>query len=60
LDPLNTRDIIEVLKKINELGTTVLLATHNKGVVDALRKRVITIEKGKIIRDDKSEGRYIL
>lgn len=60
LDPLNTREIIEVLKKINEIGTTVLLATHNKGVVDALGKRVITIEKGKIIRDDKSEGRYIL
>ncbi len=60
LDPLNSREIIEVLKKINEIGTTVLLATHNKGVVDALGKRVITIEKGKIIRDDKDEGRYIL
>ncbi|MFH0803628.1 MAG: cell division ATP-binding protein FtsE [Candidatus Tagabacteria bacterium] len=60
LDPLNTREIIEILKKINEIGTTVLLATHNKGVVDALRKRVITIEKGKIIRDDKDGGRYIL
>jgi cell division transport system ATP-binding protein len=60
LDPLNTREIIEVLKKINEFGTTVLLATHNKDVVNALGKRVITIEKGKIIRDDKSEGRYII
>lgn len=60
LDPLNTRDIIEVLKKINEFGTTVLLATHNKDVVNSLGKRVITVEKGKIIRDDKREGRYII
>jgi len=59
LDPLNTREIMEVLKKINEIGTTVLLATHNKDVVNALGKRVITIEKGKIIRDDKG-GRYVL
>ncbi len=59
LDPLNTREIIEVLKKINEIGTTVLLATHNKDVVNALGKRVITIEKGKIIRDDEG-GRYVL
>lgn len=59
IDPLNTREIIEVLKKINEFGTTVLLATHNKDVVNALGKRVITIEKGKIIRDDEG-GRYII
>ena len=59
LDPLNSREIIEILKKINEIGTTVLLATHNKDVVNALGKRVITIEKGKIIRDDKG-GRYVL
>ena len=59
LDPLNTVEIIELLKKINELGTTVVLATHNKGVIDSLKKRVITIENGKIIRDDK-EGSYIL
>jgi len=59
IDPLNTREIIEVLKKINEFGTTVLMATHNKGVVNALGKRVITIEKGKIIRDDEG-GRYII
>ncbi len=59
LDPLNTHEIMEVLKKINEIGTTVLLATHNKDVVNALGKRVITLEKGKIIRDDKG-GRYVL
>ncbi len=60
LDPLNTREIAEILKKINEIGTTVLLATHNKDMVNALGKRVITIEKGKIIRDDKNGGRYTL
>ena len=59
LDPLNTHEIIEILKKINDLGTTVLLTTHNKGVIDALRRRVITMDKGRIVRDDK-EGRYVL
>lgn len=59
LDPLNTWEIVQILKKINELGTTVILATHNKGVIDSLGKRVITLEKGKIIRDDKT-GRYVL
>jgi len=59
LDPINTFDIVQILKKINDLGTTVLLTTHNKGVIDSLGKRVITMVDGKIVRDDK-EGRYIL
>ncbi|MEW5908118.1 MAG: cell division ATP-binding protein FtsE [Patescibacteria group bacterium] len=59
LDPLNSWEIIQILKKINELGTTVLMSTHNKGIIDSLSKRVITLEKGRITRDDK-EGRYIL
>jgi len=59
LDPTNTYEIIRILRKINELGTTVLLTTHNRGVVDAVGGRVITMEKGKVIRDDK-EGKYIL
>ncbi len=59
LDPGNTFEIVRILKKINELGTTVLLTTHNKGVVDTVGGRVITLEKGKIVRDDK-DGRYIL
>ncbi len=59
LDPVNTFEIIKIIQKINELGTTVLLTTHNKGVVDMVGGRVITMEKGKIIRDDKS-GKYIL
>lgn len=59
LDPINTHDIMQILQKINELGTTVILTTHNKGVVDSVGRRVITMEKGRIVRDDK-EGRYIL
>ncbi|OHA58222.1 MAG: cell division ATP-binding protein FtsE [Candidatus Vogelbacteria bacterium RIFOXYD1_FULL_44_32] len=59
LDPLSTHEIIEIFKKINDIGTTVILTTHNKGVIDKLGKRVITLEKGKIIRDDK-EGRYVI
>ncbi len=59
LDPINTYEIVQILKKINDLGTTVILTTHNKGVIDALNRRVITIEGGKVIRDDK-EGRYVL
>ncbi|MDE2188218.1 MAG: ATP-binding cassette domain-containing protein [Patescibacteria group bacterium] len=59
LDPENTYDIIKILQKVNELGTTVLLTTHNKGVVDAIGGRVITMEKGKLVRDDKKGG-YIL
>lgn len=59
LDPINTYEIVQILKKINDLGTTVILTTHNKGVIDALNKRVITIDQGKVVRDDK-EGRYVL
>ena len=59
LDPLNTFEIVQIFKKINDLGTTVLLTTHNKGVIDFLNKRVITLDAGKVIRDDK-HGKYIL
>jgi cell division transport system ATP-binding protein len=59
LDPINTYEIVQILKKINDLGTTVILTTHNKGVIDSLGKRVITLENGKVFRDDK-EGKYIL
>ena len=57
LDPVNAFEIIQILKKINDIGTTVLLTTHNKGVIDELGKRVITMENGKIIRDDQ-QGTY--
>ena len=59
LDPLNTYEVVQILKKINDLGTTVILTTHNKGVIDSLGKRVVTMENGKIVRDDK-EGRYVM
>jgi cell division transport system ATP-binding protein len=59
LDPLNTYEIVQILKKINDLGTTVVLTTHNKGVIDELGRRVITMEDGKIIRDDAT-GKYVL
>lgn len=59
LDPINTHDVVEILKKINDLGTTVLLTTHNKSVVDSVGRRVITLEQGRMVRDDK-EGKYIL
>lgn len=59
LDPINTYQVVEILKRINELGTTVILTSHNKGVIDSLGKRVITMDNGRIVRDDK-EGRYVL
>jgi len=59
LDPINTFEVVQIFKKINDLGTTVILTTHNRGVVDSIQKRVVTLEKGKIIRDDK-EGKYVL
>lgn len=59
LDPVNTYDIVQILKKINDLGTTIILTTHNKGVIDSLEKRVLTMEGGKIVRDDKS-GKYFI
>lgn len=59
LDPVNTYDIIQILRKINDMGTTVLLTTHNKGIIDSLKRRVITMENGRVIRDDK-HGKYIL
>jgi cell division transport system ATP-binding protein len=47
------------LKKINDIGTTVILATHNRGVIESVGKRVITMENGKIIRDSK-DGKYVI
>jgi len=52
LDPSNTYDIVQILKKINDLGTTIILTTHNKGIIDYLGRRVITLENGQVIQDD--------
>ena len=57
LDPINTSEVVNLLKKINDLGTTVILTTHNRSVVDQIKKRVITLENGRIVRDDK-EGKF--
>lgn len=57
LDPAATYEVVQILKKINELGTTVVLTTHSKGVVDSLKKRVVTLEDGKIIGDEQ-HGSY--
>ncbi len=57
LDTINTHEIIELLKKINEFGTTIVLVTHNREVVNALRKRVITLDGGTVV-SDQEEGHY--
>jgi len=59
LDPVATWEIIELLFKINNQGTIVLLATHDKEVVDALERRVITMRAGKVV-SDQEKGKYIL
>ena len=59
LDPLNTWDIIRLLMKINELGTTIILATHDREIINTINKRVVSIDKGKVVRDEEG-GRYIL
>jgi len=57
IDPDSTDEVVEILEKINSLGTTVIMATHDERVVNKLNKRVIRIEKGKII-SDKEGGKY--
>ena len=59
LDALNSWDIVQLLMKINRLGTTVLLATHNDEIVNAIKKRVVTLNKGKVAADQKG-GTYKL
>jgi cell division transport system ATP-binding protein len=53
LDALNTLEVLKILKKINEMGTTIILATHNKEVVNFLKKRVIYLEEGRIVGERK-------
>ena len=52
LDPLISWEIIQLLQRINELGVTILMATHNAEVVTALRKRVVALEEGRVTRDE--------
>ncbi len=60
LDMVNGYDVIKLLTKINEFGTTVILATHDTHIVNTIGKRVITLEKGKLARDQRGAGRYII
>lgn len=59
LDAINAQEILDLLKKINEFGTTVVLMTHDRDLVNSLNKRVVVMEKGEIIRDQES-GKYTL
>ena len=59
LDPIATYEIVDILRKINDLGTTVIMTTHNKGVIDEIGRRVLTMDEGQIVRDDNS-GKYVL
>lgn len=58
LDPRNSWEIMKLLEEINKRGTTVLVVTHNREIVNAMRKRVITMKKGIIISDEE-KGEYI-
>lgn len=58
LDPVNTWEIIDLLRKINQRGTIVILATHDKEIVDRLRTRVISVKNGKVVAD-MQRGQYL-
>ncbi len=58
LDPLHTWDIVRLLFKINEMGTTVILATHDREIINNIGKRVVTLDKGRLIKDEE-KGRYL-
>ncbi|MCH8953986.1 ABC transporter ATP-binding protein [candidate division KSB1 bacterium] len=59
LDPINTFEVVQIFKKIHDLGTTVILTTHNKGVIESVGGRVVTMDSGRIVRDENT-GKYVL
>src|SRR3989344_9023796 len=59
LDPYNSYEVISLLEKINKAGKTVILSTHDREIINKLGKRVITIEGGRVLRDDQ-KGRFII
>lgn len=59
LDPINTWEIVKLFQKINELGTTVILASHDKEIINAIDKRVVVLDKGEVI-SDKEKGKYLV
>ena len=60
LDLVNSYDVLKLLMKINALGTTVILATHDNQIVNAVGRRVITMDKGKIVKDQTENGKYMI
>ena len=56
LDPKNSWEIMNLLDEINKRGTTVVVVTHNREIVDAMQKRVITIQKGMVVSDERKGG----
>jgi cell division transport system ATP-binding protein len=58
LDVANSWEIVKLLQEINNAGTTIVMATHNTDIVNSLLKRVITLEKGKLIADERREGHH--
>lgn len=58
LDPKTSRDIMTLIEDINQKGTTVVVVTHNKEIVNDMKKRVVTVSRG-VIRRDEEEGEYI-
>jgi cell division transport system ATP-binding protein len=52
LDPTTSLDIMKLLDRINRTGTTVIMATHDAGIVDQMRKRVVELEHGRVVRDE--------
>ncbi|MFM5905668.1 MAG: cell division ATP-binding protein FtsE [Micrococcales bacterium] len=56
LDPATSQDIMHLLERINAAGTTIVMATHDRGIVDRMRKRVIVLDQGKIVRDQRGAG----
>lgn len=57
LDPKTSKEIINILAEVNKNGTTILMATHNAEIVNTIHKRVLALEKGRLVRDDK-KGKY--
>jgi len=60
LDLVNTWDIIQLLTKINQYGTTIVLATHDREIVNLVNRRVVTIDNGMITRDQTDKGKYLI
>lgn len=56
LDPQNAWDIMMLLQEVNKMGTTVVVVTHNNDIVDVMQKRVVTLEEGQLVRDEKKGG----